>query len=73
MTVHSNRPSTYAPRARLLSERLSDEDVATIIARAREGIPMWMLADQFKLSRSSIKRMLKEHGVSNGRGNYQRQ
>lgn len=73
MTVRSTRPSSYNPRARLLSERLADDDLAKIIASAREGVPMWMLAEQFKISRSSIKRMLKEHGVSVGRGNYQRQ
>jgi len=72
MTVRSTRPSTYNPRTRLLSERLTDDDLAKLVASGREGVPMAKLAEQFKISRSSIKRLLKENGVSVGRGNYQR-
>jgi hypothetical protein len=73
MTVRSTRLSTYDPRAHLLSERLTDDDVIKIVACGREGVPMIKLAEQFKISRSSVKRLLKENGVSVGRGKYQRQ
>lgn len=72
-TVRTDRPADYNPRERLLSVRLKDDDIAKIVAAGREGMPMQEIADKFKVSRSSIKRILKRHGVGNGRGNYKRE
>jgi len=44
-------------------DRLSDEDVSVVIARFKAGTPKHELATEFGLSSSSIKALLRRHGV----------
>jgi len=64
----SNDPSLWR-----LSDRLTEEDIDKIVTSGQDGVPMEALAGQFDVSRSSIKRIFAQNGVSIGRGNYKRQ
>jgi DNA invertase Pin-like site-specific DNA recombinase len=55
-----------------VSDRLTDEDVAAIVERGREGVSKVKIAEAFGISHSSVKRILKAHGISIGSGNYKR-
>ena len=65
----SQEPANVASRVR---DRLSTDNITDIIAAGRAGVPMVEIARQFKISGSSVKRILRKHGVSNGPGNYKR-
>lgn len=65
----SAEPSGGTQRVR---ERLSAEDEATMLAEAREGVSKTELARRFKISHSSVKRILNRHGVKYGTGRYRR-
>lgn len=65
----SAKPSGGTQRVR---DRLSAEDEATMVAAAREGVSKPELARQFKISHSSVKRILSKHGVKYGTGRYRR-
>lgn len=49
----SEKPSGGAQRVR---ERLSPEDKATLVAKARDGVPKTELSRRFGISHSSVKR-----------------
>ncbi len=44
-------------------DRLSEEDIVKIIGQFRAGTPKHMLADQFGVSLSSVKTLLREREV----------
>jgi hypothetical protein len=53
----------YVPTKRRVSDRLGDDQVASIIERFRAGTPMYVLAPEYGVSLSSIKRLLRAHDV----------
>lgn len=50
-------------------DRLSQTDIQNILDQFRGGIPTHVLADRYSISQSSVKTLLRKHGVrrSNGR------
>ena len=50
------------PHERLLSERLTPDDVATMLERYRSGEPAHELAVAYKIGETSLKRLVKRHG-----------
>jgi len=52
------------PRVWRLRDRLGDESVQELIEGFRAGATARALADKFKISKSSVKTLLREHGVS---------
>jgi DNA invertase Pin-like site-specific DNA recombinase len=53
--------SGRAPRVCRVSDRLNETDVQRLISCYREGVIVRELAEQFKLSMSSVKRLLRKH------------
>jgi response regulator of citrate/malate metabolism len=44
-----------------MRDRLTDEDVCQLIERSRAGVTARVLAEEFKISHSSVKTVLREH------------
>jgi DNA-directed RNA polymerase specialized sigma24 family protein len=44
-------------------DRLSAADIDSLIARYRQGLTTRELAEHFKIGMTSVKRLLREHGV----------
>lgn len=55
--------SEQAPRVWRVSERLSETDLSGLVASYRAGTTANALAEQFNISKSSIKRLLRERGI----------
>jgi hypothetical protein len=55
--------SEQAPRVWRVSDRLSETDLGSLIAGYRAGTTVDVLVEQFKISKSSVKRLLRERGV----------
>ena len=51
-------------------KRKKSADVTALVENARHGVPKTVLAEQFKISHSSVKRILAEYGVRYGTGRY---
>ena len=52
-----------APTARLIQDRLSSEDVAALITDFQGGTAKHVLAARFGISETTVKRLLRVHGV----------
>jgi len=55
--------SEQAPRVWRVSDRLSEADLSGLIISYRAGTSADALAGQFKISKSSVKRLLRQHGI----------
>lgn len=56
--VHGKQPDIWR-----IADRLTDQDVATLLDAYRAGTPTRVLAARYGISPTSIKRLLREHGV----------
>jgi hypothetical protein len=54
--------SCHAPRWRV-RDRLSESDVAALIALFKAGTPKHVLAERYGIGIKSVKALLREHGV----------
>jgi len=57
--------SYHAPKWRV-SERLSVNDVAELIAAFKAGTAKWKLAKRYGINEKSVKKLLRERGVKRG-------
>ena len=55
--------SEHAPRIWRISDRLSEADVHSLVSSYQAGVTARELAEQYKISRTSVKQLLREHGV----------
>jgi hypothetical protein len=55
--------SGQAPRVWRVSDRLSEADLCSLVCGYRAGTTARELAEQFNISKSSIKRLLRERGI----------
>jgi DNA-directed RNA polymerase specialized sigma24 family protein len=58
----SVRSSGRVGHVQAIADRLSAEQVAAIIQRFRAGTAKHVLADEYGISLSSVKRLLRRHG-----------
>jgi hypothetical protein len=58
VSVRSVQPE---PKVRRVADRLSDEDIRAIVARFEQGSPKHILADEYGISLSSMKNLLKKN------------
>jgi hypothetical protein len=49
-----------------LDVRLGQEDIDTLIRAFRDGAPKWKLAEQYGVSLSGVKKLLRDRGVRRG-------
>ena len=56
-------PLYHRPRSVVLKDRLSDQDVAELIAAFKAGTPKRVLAERYDIGPTSVKKLLREHGV----------
>ena len=52
-----------APRVWRVSDRLSEAELHSLVSHYLAGITARELAEQFKISKSSVKRLLRERGI----------
>lgn len=52
-----------------LEDRLTDDDVRQLIADFLGGTPKWKLAERYDICLSSVKTLLRTHGVRRSSGN----
>jgi DNA-directed RNA polymerase specialized sigma24 family protein len=57
-----------APRVWRVSDRLSEAELHSLVSGYLAGITARELAEQFKISKSSVKRLLREHAQRGGTG-----
>ena len=63
LPAHLDGPSSYhTPRWRV-RDRLSDREVADLVAAFKAGTPKWQLAERYSINLKSVKQLLREHGV----------
>jgi hypothetical protein len=64
-TVDTDRSvrSEQAPRIWRISDRLTEADIHSIVSSYCAGTMAWELAEQFKISKSSVKQILRERGI----------
>jgi DNA invertase Pin-like site-specific DNA recombinase len=55
--------SDQAPRVWRISDRLSKADIRSLVSSYRVGTTARELAEQFKISKSSVKQILREEGI----------
>ena len=55
--------SEQAPRIWRICDRLSEADIRSLISSYRVGTTARELAEQFKISKSSVKQILRERGI----------
>ena len=55
--------SEQAPRIWRICDRLSDADVQSLVSDYRAGMTARELAEQFKISKSSVKLILRKRGI----------
>jgi hypothetical protein len=51
------------PRAWQVSDRLSPADIKTLVTSYLAGSTLRVLAEQYSISTTSVKRLLREHGA----------
>jgi hypothetical protein len=56
-------PTHPAYRTWRVRDKLTDEDVQTLIRDFSAGIAKHLLAERYSISLGSVKRLLKQHGV----------
>jgi FixJ family two-component response regulator len=64
----SVRSSGGRRRTDLLTSRLGDNDERQLVADFKSGTPKRQLGEQYKISESSVKRLLRRHGVQKPSG-----
>lgn len=64
-TVDTGRSvrSEQAPRVWRISDRLTEADIRSLVSSYRAGTTARELAEQFKISKSSVKQILRERGI----------
>jgi len=60
-SVRRESPGGQVPPPRPLAERLSSEEIQGLVAAFRSGTPKTKLADQYGISLSSVKRLLRKY------------
>jgi DNA-directed RNA polymerase specialized sigma24 family protein len=55
--------SEQAPRVWRICDRLSEADIRSLVSSYRVGTTARELAEQFKISKSSVKQILRERGI----------
>jgi hypothetical protein len=55
--------SEQVPRVWRVTDRLSETDLSGLIISYRAGTTADALAERFKISKSSVKRLLRQHGI----------
>lgn len=55
--------SEQAPRVWRISDRLTEADMCSLASSYRAGTTARELAEQFKISKSSVKQILRERGI----------
>jgi hypothetical protein len=55
--------SGQAPRVWRVSDRLSEPDLCSLVSGYRAGTTARELAQQFNISKSSVKRLLRDRGI----------
>jgi DNA-binding NarL/FixJ family response regulator len=68
----SVRSTGRSERQWRVRDRLTGAEIGKIVALGREGVSKVQIAEQFKISHSSVKRILAVHGVRYGAGRYKR-
>jgi DNA-directed RNA polymerase specialized sigma24 family protein len=66
----SERPSVRSvnpPRIRLLTDRLADEDASKLVRHYEGGSTIRELANQFSISTTSVKKLLRHGGAAKKR------
>lgn len=61
--VRGSVRSDRAPRPWRVGDRLSEADVGGMVSSYQAGMTARELAEHFKISKSSVKRLLRERGV----------
>jgi len=57
-------PSVYPkPIGKRIRDWLSEQDIAELIAAFQVGVPKYILAEQYGISLTSVKRLLRARGV----------
>jgi DNA-directed RNA polymerase specialized sigma24 family protein len=64
-TVDTGRSvrSEQAPRVWRICDRLSEADIRSLVSSYRAGTTARELAERFKISKSSVKQILRERGI----------
>ena len=55
--------SEQAPRIRRICDRLSEKDIRSLVSSYHVGTTAPELAKQFKISKSSVKQILRKRGI----------
>lgn len=55
--------STPVPRRRRLRDRLSEQDLSTLVESFRTGTPAHVLAKRYGVGETALKVLLRQHGV----------
>jgi predicted DNA binding protein len=55
--------SEQAPRVWRISDRLTEADIRSLVSSYRAGTTARELAEQFEISKSSVKQILRERGI----------
>lgn len=62
--AHSVRSAPLSTRQWRIEDRLPDADTERLIAAFTAGTPKRKLAEQYGISESSVKRLIRQHGAS---------
>lgn len=57
----SVRSTGRSPRDWRVNDRLTDSEISMLVLRFRQGTPKHRLAEQYGISESSVKRILRKH------------
>ncbi|MFJ8966493.1 hypothetical protein ACIRG5_44575 [Lentzea sp. NPDC102401] len=60
-TADSVRSTGRSARQWRVSDRLSEADMRLLVEAFESGIPKWKLAEQYGVSESSVKRLVRRH------------
>ena len=56
-------PLYHRPRSVAITDRLSEQDVTKLIAAFKAGTPKRVLSERYAIGLTSVKKLLREHGV----------
>jgi predicted DNA binding protein len=57
----SVRSTAKSGRQWRVADRLADADIRVLVAAFERGTPKWKLAEQYGISESSVKRLVRKH------------
>lgn len=60
-TLDSVRSTGRSTRQWRVSDRLSEADMRLLVEAFESGTPKWKLAEQYGVSESSVKRLVRKH------------